>query len=183
MRRLLPPLAGLLALLAVSPPAAAEKGELTWMTGVGQLTLVTEDLPDTVTRHATLVHGGARYAVTDFIQVGGLLRAGVGYGEGLDPEPVGQGLVEARYLIDALTWVPFLAAGFGGLYRGDGPDAYAGGEGPTWDVTAHGGIGVDWRPERRWSLGVVARYHVSLTELGEALGPFDVAVTFALYRD
>ena len=174
-----------LAWVALAPsPARAEEGELTWSAGLGNL-LTIEPLDDaTVTRYAPLLHGSFRYAFTDFWQFGGALRGGVSVGGGRRIEAVGQAFAELRLLIDALEWVPFIAAGTGVLFRSDGPKAYiAAGEGPQLDFTVHLGGGVDYRPQRDWSVGLVVRYHFALTDLPNTTGPIDITAVVSFYSD
>lgn len=138
----------------------------------------------TLGRFFPLASGGVRYAVDDFWELGGFASAGVGVGGGLRPEGLAQLAFEARYVIDALTWVPYLCAGVGGLLRSDGPGAYDGlAAGPAIDLTAHAGFGVEYRPSRDWSVGAVARYHFALTDLARTIGPIDFVISVSFYRD
>lgn len=171
----------LLALMATG--ARAEQGERAMGVGLGNLSLRSESGGVTVKRQAPYLQGELRYAVTDFVEVGGLVRVGVGLGGGLDPELVGALHAEVRYVLDALTWVPWFGGGLGLLVRGDGPRGYFKGGGPSFDPTAHLGVGLDWRASRRVALGAAFRFHLSLTELGQSLGPFDAALTCTFFAD
>ncbi len=72
----------------------------------------------------------------------------------------------------------------GGISRkGVGPGAWSGIPGPRFDATAHLGGGVEYRPDRSWSLGLVFRYHATLTDLTGTVGPFDLSVTYSFYSD
>lgn len=183
LRPLGPALAALVVAALVAAPARAERGERAVGFGVGNLSLRSDDGDATIRRQAPYLQGELRYAVTDFVEVGGLLRVGVGVGGGLDPELLGALMAEARYAIDALTWVPWFGGGLGLLVRGEGPRGYFKGGGPSFDPTAHLGVGVDWRASRRFALGAAFRFHLSLTELGESLGPFDVSLTCTFFAD
>ncbi|MCB9788135.1 MAG: hypothetical protein H6744_15745 [Deltaproteobacteria bacterium] len=176
-------LAALLLAATLGSPAWAERGERALGVGVGNLSLRSDDAGVVVKRQAPYLQGELRYAVTDFVELGGLLRVGVGLGDGRDPELVGALLAEARYAIDALTWVPWFGGGLGLLVRGQGPKGYFSGGGPSFDPTAHLGVGVDWRPSRRVALGAAFRFHLSLTELGQSLGPFDATLSCTFYAD
>ncbi|MEZ4266256.1 MAG: hypothetical protein R3F39_07745 [Myxococcota bacterium] len=178
-----PALAALMLAAALTAPARAEKGERAMGFGVGNLSLRSDEGDATVRRQAPYLQGEFRYAVTDFVEVGGLLRVGVGLGGGVDPELIGALLAEARYTIDALTWVPWFGGGLGLLVRSEGPRGYFKDDGPSFDPTAHLGVGLDWRATRRFALGAAFRFHLSLTELGDSLGPFDVSLTFTFFAD
>jgi hypothetical protein len=172
-------------LLAVPAGAGADEGELRVSVGAGVLLPVTAlDAETSLTRPTPILDVAAVYAITDFWQIGLALRGGVALGGGRDPEGVGHVLLDGRFVIDALTWVPWLTFGAGLLVRQDGTDAYLGsGSGPDVDPTAHVGLGVDWRPARQWSLGAVARYHLVLTELDVTTGPVEISLFGSLYFD
>ncbi len=171
------------AMLVASPlpRAHAEEGETTWSFGLAGLAWVTDVADEDLTRQAPLLHVGWRYALTDFWQLGAAARGGVAFGGDPDLEGVAQAFGEARYILDALEWVPFLAAGVGGLLRTSGPDAYAGGDGPALDLSVHAGLGFDYRPSRDWSVGLVGRYFALLTDLDDTTGPFDITLTYSVF--
>ena len=172
-------------LVALAPTAVhAEEGELAWSVGAGFDSTLTLASHGTVARWTPRIGGGVRYALDDFWELGGALAVGVGLGGGPRAEPVFHLLAEARYVIDALQWVPYLCAGAGLLVRGDGPDAYAGpGSGPAFDATLHLGFGVEYRPSRDWSVGAVARYHLALPDPTRTVGPIDVFLSASFYYD
>lgn len=174
---------GVCMMMTLGGPAHAEEGELVGTFGGGVL-LSTHGLNgSTIARIVPYADGGVRYAVSDFWEIGGMARVGGGLGGGQRPELVAQTFFEARFIIDALTWVPFLAAGVGLLIRSDGTRAWEGHAGPQFDATAHLGGGVEYRPERGWSLGLAFRYHATLSDLSRTVGPFDLAITYSFYTD
>ena len=165
-------------------PAWAEEGELAWSVGAST-TFTISPLTSTtdVTRVAPMLRGAVRYGLSDFWEIGGELQAGVGLGGGLAVEAVSHLLLDVRLTLDALTWVPYLCAGGGALFRSDGPAAYVGGSGPAFDATLHIGVGVDYRPRREWSVGLVYRQHFVLSDLANNTGPMDITVMASFYSD
>ena len=163
--------------------ARAEAGETVLSTGV-ELLMLNHALPDgAVSRLAPLIELSFRHAVDDFWELGGTLAMGFGLGGGQEAEAVGRAAFESRFVIDALTWVPFLSFGLGVLFRGDGPRGWDGGPRPALDITGHLGGGLEWRPARAWSVGVGIRYHAVLTDLGDTVGPIELGATVSWYLD
>jgi hypothetical protein len=85
--------------------------------------------------------------------------------------------LEGRFVIDALTWVPYLAFGGGAWAR------HEANEGWRVDGSIYGGFGIDYRPARAWSVGFLARGHVLLTDLQRSTGPFDAQILVSIYLD
>ena len=137
----------------------------------------------TLTRLAPILELSYRYAVDDFWEFGGQLGVGAGLGADHQSEFVGHVAFESRYVIDALTWVPYLCIGLGALWRSDGPRAWAGGPEHAVDVTAHLGLGVEYRPARSWSIGLAAKYYLVLTDMAETTGPVHLNVSASWYLD
>ncbi len=170
--------------------ARADQGELALSLGLTTLQVSASGLSDgagaddlSAGRLGFLAHAGLTYSLTDYWQVAGLVEGGAGLLGGPDPEGLFQVLVDGRFVLDALTWVPYLTAGGGLLVRTLGPDAYydQGAPRPRLDATIHVGLGVDYRPRRDWALGAVARYHVVLTDLARTTGPVALTLTGSLF--
>lgn len=180
-----------LALSVTLPRAArADQGELALSLGLTTLQVTASGLSDgagaddlSVARLGLLAHAGLTYSLTDYWQLAGIVEGGVGLLDTPAPEGLVEVLVDGRFVIDALTWVPYLSFGGGLLLRGVGPDAYyqPGGAGPRLDATVHVGLGVDYRPRRAWALGAVARYHLVLTDLARTTGPIALTLTGSLF--
>ncbi len=151
-----------LGTLLAAPGAAAEQGERAFQLSASAL--AGEGLL------APTLGGGWRMAWTDYIELGGELGAGLEL-TGDASTPIARVLLEARYLLDALTWVPWLAAGATFTTPVDGFDARWGG----W-----AGVGLDYRPRRERSYGIALRAHRDLAS-GFALG--ELAVIVSLYRE
>ena len=168
--------------LFFSPPtASAEQGEHALSAGAGLLTMAHAPGVGPEQRFAPVIEVAYRYAVDDFWELGANLGAGVGIGGEVPEASLGFIAFESRYVIDALTWVPYLCFGLGALLREDGPRAWSGDGGPTLDVTGHAGLGVEWRPARSWSLGLVAKYHLALTDAVGTTGPIQVGFSASWY--
>jgi len=168
-------LCALLGLLVLaSAPANAEDGE--WALSVGPsyrgISEATGD-DQTVLRSAPGVLVRARYGVGDFFQIGASLDAGVALPTSHSPvAPVAAALFEVHYVIDIVTWVPFVSAGVGALLRGGVPH-----EGITKDVddaelrvdlAVTLGGGLEYRPARDWAVGFAGRYELVVTDFERA---------------
>lgn len=176
-RRLVAPLLAA-AIVAAGTAARAGAGELAFSpTMSGAWSRYDGGEADALDRGALLGGLGLRYGLSDFWQLAGQLRGGPGLGQGHAVSGVGHALVEVRYVIDALTWVPYLAAGGGGLIRGPAP----GSTDPRGDLTLHVGLGVEYRPKRRWSLGLAGRVHFLPTSLDRSQGPWEITLSWNLY--
>jgi len=118
---------------------------------------------------------GATWWLTDFWSAGLRLR-GVGTLSGPDaPAPAASAHLEARYVLDALTWVPWVCAGAGGSWGGSsGPGGGTAG-------LVHAGLGLDYRPRRVWSVGIAGRYHLALTDLDQTTGPLELSLILRIY--
>lgn len=163
--------------------AFAEEGEHALSAGIG--VLMTSHAPEVgpSQRFAPVVEIAYRYAVDDFWELGGHVGVGIDVGGDVTESSIGFMFFESRYVIDALTWVPYLCIGLGALLREDGPRVWSGEAGPTLDLTGHAGLGVEWRPARSWSLGLVAKYHLALTDIKGTTGPIHVGFSASWYLD
>ncbi len=88
--------------------------------------------------------------------------------------------VEGRFVLDALTWVPYVSFGLGGWAR---ETLIANDHSWQLDASLFGGFGIDYRPQRDWSVGFLARGHMLITDLENTVGPFDAQLLFSLYFD
>ncbi len=119
---------------------------------------------------------GVSYALTDYWQLGLAVTSGAEVLAPDSPHGLAHVLLDGRFVLDALTWVPFLTFGVGALFR----EADIGHE---TDMTAHLGLGVDYRPSRRWSFGLIIRYHFTLTDFTRTVGPVEISFGARLYLD
>ena len=176
--------AACLSILLLGPPkASAEEGEHAFSAGVALLTMTHPAELGPELRLAPVGEVGYRYAIDDFWELGAKLSLGVSLG-GRQPEAmVGHGFFESRYVIDALTWVPYLCFGVGALVRQGGPRVWAGSSGPSVDISAHAGLGVEWRPARAWSLGVEAKYVIAFSDIKATTGPIQLGFSASFYLD
>ena len=161
-----------------SGASRADKGEWQMAAGLGTHILVTSNGSTSTTQLAPTLQLGVAYAITDYWQLAIQLYGGAEVLQEKGPGGFAQALIEARFVLDALTWVPYLSVGFGTTVRDNpAPDATA------TDATAHLGIGVDYRPKRKWSIGLDARYNFLLTDFKGTTGPIQTTLTFKLYLD
>ena len=173
---------GILCLLVCLPAASADQGEWKLSGRLGLATLsVTEEGAEEARGNVILptVEFGALYALTDFWQLGLSIGGGPEFLESTIA-PALWAQIDGRFIIDALTWVPYLAFGAGAFFRQDVSE-----DGRSWrfDPSIYGGFGIDYRPARSWSVGLLARGHMILTDLGRTSGPFDAQLTFSAYLD
>jgi opacity protein-like surface antigen len=164
--------------LLPSSPGRADKGEWQMAVGLGTHTLVTSTGNNATTQLAPTIQLGVAYALTDYWQLAIELFGGAEVLLKDGPGGFAQALIEARFVFDALTWVPYVGLGFGTTVR-DAPSSDI----IATDATAHVGIGVDYRPSRRWSIGLSARYNFLLTDFDGSTGPIQTTITFKLYMD
>lgn len=119
-------------------------------------------------------------SLTDFWQIGLTTSWGPTFGHTDGMTHSLNANLEGRFILDALTWVPYLSFGVGGWARetfDEGSRAW------TLDASVFGGFGVDYRVQRDWSVGLLARGHMLITDTHETIGPFDVQLLFSLYFD
>lgn len=165
-----------LCLLALaSTPARAEDDE--WALSVGPAFRgISEAVGDgdTQLRAAPGALVRVRYGIGDFFQLGASLDAGVALPTGHNSAlaPIAAALFEVHYVLDIVTWVPFVSAGIGALMRGGVPP-----EGVMKDlddgelrvdlaVTVGGGL--EYRPAREWAIGFAGRYELVVSDFDRA---------------
>lgn len=123
---------------------------------------------------------GCIVSLTDYWQAGLTVNWGptFGYEEGVSQS--WNANLEGRFVLDALTWVPYLSFGLGGLVR-ELPD----GNGSAWraDASLFAGFGIDYRPKREWSVGFLARGHAVFTDETNPVGPFDAQIMASMHFD
>ena len=174
---------GALISLWLGPHALANAGEWKLNVGLGvantsSSTTGSEESIYTVT--APTVEVGGVLSLTDFWQIGVAANWGPTFG---DPHGTTHTLnvnLEGRFILDALTWVPYLAFGVGGWNREIGNSGTREGR---LDASVFGGFGIDYRPQRDWSIGFLARGHVLVTDIDATIGPFDAQILGSFYFD
>jgi hypothetical protein len=169
----------LLPLLLLLPTATAHAEDDEWALSLGPaVTGLSEAIPDdgSALRWAPGVMARLRYGVGDFFQLGGALDVGLG----LPNDTSGLGLVaaafvEAHYVIDIVTWVPFVSLGAGVLVRDEVP-----GEGLRADLALALGGGLEYRPARAYAFGFTGRYELVVTDFDRA-DAFSLALVYTLF--
>ena len=171
-----------LAPLTLPRPARAEAGELAVSLGAGAWVgaATVGDREIVTTAPTGLV--SLRYGLDDAWQLGGSVAVGVGLSGDHDPGLLGLAHLEAYYFLDVITWVLWAVAGVGVLARDAHPDALAGTDSALGlDASAVVGLGLDYRPERTWSVGGVVRYELVLTDLDRTAPTLHAALAWTLY--
>jgi hypothetical protein len=125
--------------------------------------------------HGAGAHGAFRYGLDDFWQLGASLEAGVSFGAA-DPGFIGAAALELHWIVDIVTWVPYLTVSAGALARAPSGDA-----GFRLDALVGIGGGIDYRPERAWSVGLSARAEFPLTDLAQTPVTYVVALSWTTY--
>jgi hypothetical protein len=137
-----------IALLAASARAAQDEHALSLGPRYAGVFTTGDDA------HGVGLAVGYRYGLSDFFT---LLVDG-GYAVlPAEPEHFAFVRVGATYTIDALEWVPWLGLALGG-YVAPNPDA-------RLDGGASAGVGLDYRAQREWSVGVEVWYHALFRQL------------------
>lgn len=165
--------------LAAAGPARAEWQEWQLSLGTGYRGLAI-DGDRQMTVHAPGVFVGAWYGVDDYWQLGAALDAGLGLpvvsdgGPTPDPAFLGAARVEARYVLDIVEWVPHLSASVGALFDDVG-------DGARVDLIVGAGLGIDYRPARDWSVGLLGRFDAALTDPDGVGVGWQVALVYSLH--
>ena len=168
----------LILLLGSTSVAHAEEDETVLWTGLQSVGWARLQPPPSSNTMAMSAAFGARYGIDDFWEVAAQLSGGASLSESNRGAGFGTLILETRYTIDALTWVPWVCAGVGALGR-DGVNE----EDMRLDVTAHFGVGAEYRPARDWGLSFSARAHSPLTDPERSSGPVEFTVAYAWYLD
>lgn len=113
-----------------------------------------------------------RYGLDDFFQVGLALDLGLAP----DPAFVGALTAELHYVIDIVTWVPYVSVGLGTLVR----DAVPGATAARADLLATIGGGLEYRPARDFALDLHGRYELALTDF-DRTSSFSVVLGYTLF--
>ena len=171
------------SMLVAPNQAFAEEGEHALSAGASLMVLTHPSDAGGMLRFAPGAGIGYRYAIDDFWELGASLTLGGSLGADKPEAFIGHALFESRYVIDALTWVPYLCFGLGALVRGGGPRLWESGMSPSVDLTGHAGLGVEWRPARSWSIGLEAKYVVVLSDISQTTGPVQVRASASWYFD
>lgn len=178
--KLLSRLCAPLALLALAAPAHAEDDE--WALSLGpSYRGISEATGDDATtlRSAPGALVRLRYGVGDFFQIGASLDAGVALATDTSAlAPVAAAFFELHYVIDIVTWVPFVSAGVGALVRGQVPAAPEPELRVDLAVTVGGGL--EYRPARDWAVGFAGRYELVVTDFDRA-DAFSLTLFYTLF--
>ncbi len=158
---------------SLSSDAFADKGEWELAAGVGAHWSSDANSGSSL---APAAHVSVTAALTDYWQLGIGFIGGADVMASEGARGYTHVLLDARFVLDALKWVPYVTFGVGALVRESSPE---------WrnDLTAHVGLGVTYRPSRKWGLGVIARYHMALTDLERTTGPVEFSFSGHFYLD
>jgi hypothetical protein len=173
--------------LAVTPAPArgGEPGERRLSGAVATYSTSTTLDAQTVLPHLfVLADVALTWSIDHYWELGLAVRGGGAVAAGDRPEGIAHALLDCRYVIDAMTWSPWLTIGVGALLRTRGTLAYRGDEAavPDVDLTLHAGLGLDYRPSREWSVGLVVRYNLAVTDdLAGMVGPIEAALQASTY--
>jgi len=165
-------------LLGSSPAARAEADESALWAGLQSVGWTRAETPSASSSMTMAGVLGVRYGVDDFWELAAQLGGGANVSESARGAGLGIAILEARYTIDALTWVPWVCAGVGAIGRDGANDGAA-----RLDMIAHFGVGTEYRPERDWGLSFSARVHSPLTDPERSSGPVELTVAYAWYLD
>ncbi len=167
------------------PRSHAEAGELAVTVGLGTLLNSTTVSTGEVFTVAPELMGAIRFGLDDFFQVGLSTMVGVGISPDHDAGLVTQTYAEVYAFLDVFTWVPYLVAGAGVVFRQPSPEEIEapGVGGARADLGVHLGFGLDYRPERDWSVGAQLRYVLLVSDLSRSAPTLDVAATLTFYLD
>ncbi len=168
----------MILLLGSSSMARAEEDESVLWGGLQSVNWTRAEASTASSATALTAVIGARYGVDDFWELAAQLSGGANLTESTRGDGLGMASLEARYTIDALTWVPWVCAGVGVLARAD-----VGDQDLRLDMAAHLGVGLDYRPERDWGLSFSARVHSPLTDPERSSGPLETTIAYAWYLD
>ena len=173
----------LAGLVAGSPGARAEADEWTVSLGAFYRGLSTHDATAGAGYINALGAAGAfRYGLDDFWQLGGSLHAGIALGTPPGASGassigfLGTASVELHWVVDIVTWVPYLTLSAGALARAGGPT-----DGVRLDALVGVGGGIDYRPDRSWSVGLVARAEFPVTDLARTPVTYFATLTWSTY--
>ena len=173
----------LVVALCAAPASRAEAGEWAWSVGGSVLSWQAEEQGALERRTAPGVALAVRVSPDDFWDLAMGIDGGAGFGGEDGPVAVGRFYAEARYVLDALTWVPWVCAGAGGLIHGDFGSAGSSEDEISAAITVHLGVGIAYRPRREWSLDLAYRKHTMATDIEGMAGPTEVAVTWSQYLE
>lgn len=159
----------LLLLLGIAPPASAADEEHVFSVAPRYATMIAAaDGTDDI--HGVGLSFGYRYGLTDFWTL--LADATYAFFPA-EVEHLSFVRVGATYTIDALEWVPWVGLAVGGYVLPDADSRFDGG--------ASVGVGVDYRPQRGWSVGVDVWYHALFTHLDRTPATLTVGLRLSWY--
>lgn len=169
------PLAAALLLAPASAHAEAAESALT----LGPLLRgLTETAPgaEAAFRPAFGLEARYRYGLDDFFQVGLALDLDLT----TDPAFVGALAAEVHYVIDIVTWVPYVSLGLGALVRDAVPTSADTTSAPRADLLATLGGGLEYRPARDYAFDLHGRYELVLTDFDRS-SSFSVVLGYTLF--
>ncbi len=167
--------------LTTGARADAEEWKLSLGVGAANTSSTVEEQEEPLlTFTAPSIEVSAIYSLTDFWQIGLTTSWGPTFGHSEGMSHALNMNLEGRFILDALTWVPYLSFGSGGWARETFEE---GSRQWRFDASVFGGFGVDYRPQRDWSVGLLARGHVMVTDLERTVGPFDAQLLLSIYLD
>ena len=150
------------ASLAVPVVAEASAGETEWRAGLGA---------SPASRAAVGVELGWLHNLTDFWSLGVNLRDR----RLVAALPDGRVAVtaDARFVVDALTWIPAVDLGFGGALANGGTTG-------AMQAFVHADVSLGYRPARNWGVSL----HVGADRYGGVEGEYigTVAISYVWYR-
>lgn len=161
-----------LAAVPADRAASAAEGEHSLSVGPRYAGVVAAGGAGGEDAHGIGVAFGYRYGLSDFFS----LLADGGYAIlPAEVEHLAFVRVGATYTIDALEWVPWLGLAVGGYVAPD-PDA-------RLDGGASVGVGLDYRPQRSWSIGLDFWYHALFRHLDQIPAVFTAGLNVSWYLE
>jgi hypothetical protein len=165
--------------VASSSRADAEAGE--WGLSLGPSVLgASETGPDsdTALRLFWGLQGRIRYGLDDFWQLGGSVDIGVSSPHAATGSTV---LAEIHYVIDIVTWVPYVSFAVGGRLREAIPTGVVEATETAFDLILAFGAGLEYRPARDYALGVSGRYELLPTDIDRTDFAFQTGLNLTLF--
>ncbi len=122
--------------------------------------------------------GRIRYGRDDFWQLGGSLDVGVSSPHAATASTL---LAEIHYVIDILTWVPFVSIGCGAKIRESVPTSTDAPTETALDLVLAFGAGLEYRPSRDYALGISGRYELLPTDVDRTDFAFQTGLNLTLF--
>lgn len=164
-------------------PARAEADE--WALSLGPvyrgLVEPAGDGERTIYRSALGGFARLRYGLDDFFQIGGSLDVDLGFANDVSPyAAIAAAFFEVHYVVDIVTWVPYVTLGVGGLMRGAAPEDDHTELHVEPALTLGGGL--EYRPARDFAVDFSGRYELVLLHPSlESMSGFSFALTYTFF--